>query len=116
MFGFRGTKTAGGCPHDPRVSGLDLERAVFRPLALGTGRIDHESPGKALPRPELLLTDLMAERTGHAIRRETVTAPFRVERKMRENLAFAVVHLGLVASHRHMALGTLVLDGSARFG
>src|SRR5207247_8882182 len=63
---------AGGCSHDSGLPGLNLERTVNRPATFGSCRLDRESPDKALGRSQLFFTDLMAQRTGHAVRGKPV--------------------------------------------
>ena len=56
-----------GCPHDPGFAVFDLERTELLALAGILDRIDDEAADQALRGAQLVLADLMPERTGHDV-------------------------------------------------
>ena len=93
---------ASGGPHDRRMSGIDLESAIYRPLG-SLRHIDHVSTGEAIGCAEFLIRDLMANRAGHAVGRKASAGRGTLAYgQMREHGAPSTGSPRLCCRHRHM--------------
>src|SRR5262245_24649592 len=99
VIGLSGAKSAGRASHDRCLIGLDLVGTIFGTQPLSVWRVDHEATDETFGRTELVLADLMAERTGDAIGSEAACGIVGIERKVRKDLAVTAVLLRVIAGH-----------------
>ena len=82
------------------------------PLAVGPIGVDPEVAGEARLGPQPLVGDLVTKRAGHTVRgKQVLRGGGRTDRQVFEDGPEAAAGIRLVAGHRHVALGALILDG-----
>src|SRR5436190_24121591 len=104
------------CLHDSNLSIFDFERTIFRAVASAARGVDDKSTNKAFTRPQLVFCDLVTERTGNAILRQSIHAVIGPRSQVREDFGFLSLVMRLVSRHWHMTNRTLILNGLFGFG
>src|SRR5690349_1187996 len=82
LGGIAGNKSAGGSPHHLLMASIDHIRSMLGVLALSVRPIDDEIADEAAASSKILFRDLMAYRTGDAIRGLRITLFIRIKQKV----------------------------------
>ncbi len=103
-------EAAGGTGHDPGLPRIRGVGAEYPALPGGAGAADDEAADESLPRPQLILGNLVAEGAGHPVLRQRVPGVSRDEPQVGEDRPLSPRLRRLVARHRHVADRAFVLD------